>query len=56
MSLNRADWCRVWESVKTIEHLFNNPGNLTKATIEIRVQKEIEFIKTKIQSVIGQME
>lgn len=56
MSLTRDEWCKMWESVKTIEHLFMNDSHLSKAKIEIRVQRELDKIKQQIQSVIGQME
>jgi NRPS condensation-like uncharacterized protein len=53
MSLSRDEWAKMWESIKYIEQqcqMIRLPR--TKAT----VLKEVQFIKEKIQSVVGQME
>lgn len=53
MSLTRAQWAEMWESVKSIE--FDAAllqSNVVKKSIMIEVNK----IKEQIQSVIGQME
>ena len=56
MSLTRDEWCKMWESVKTIEGVVYNAGNLPRAKIDIIMLREVEKIKQQIQSVIGQME
>ena len=56
MSLSRDDWAKMWESLRVMEHVLENPGNLSKAQIQIRILKEIDAMKKQIQSVIGQME
>ena len=56
MSLSRDEWCKMWEAVKGIEHALSNDSHLNKAKVELKILKEVEFIKKQIQSVIGQME
>lgn len=51
--MNGEQWCKMWESIKTIElNNFNSPWSARKDRITIEVKK----IKEQIQSVIGQME
>lgn len=59
MSLTRDEWARMWESIKMIEQLLDGLHTETrKNTIrdKDRIRKEIQFIKNRIQSVVGQME
>lgn len=53
MSLTRDEWCKMWESIKSIENELYLPMWKERKK---DIQKEIEFIKKQIQSVIGQME
>jgi hypothetical protein len=55
MSLTRDEWCRMWESIKTIEKL-NTFQHFQLGVRVKRMNQEIEFIKKKIQQEIGQME
>jgi hypothetical protein len=48
MSLTRDEWVHLWEAIKRIE--FNRKKKLPPHT------EDIDFIKEKIQQVIGQME
>jgi hypothetical protein len=53
MSLTRDEWCKMWESIKTIEiatKMLKSPP-----TRQI-IRYEVEKIKKQIQSVVGQME
>jgi hypothetical protein len=45
MSLTRDEWAQMWDAIKVIQ--YNAPAV---------IKPEIEFIKQKIQKVIGQME
>lgn len=59
MSLTRAEWIKMWDSVKRLERLSNeliaqkSPNNLRRGTI---IRTEVNKMKTQIESVIGQME
>lgn len=53
MSLNRAQWEYMWETVKKIEA---NAKTLKTPITRQRILNNVEVIKTLIQSVIGQME
>lgn len=58
MSLTREEWCKMWESIKTIENLVlegGYPRKITNSKGEI-ILYECEMIKNQIQRVIGQME
>jgi hypothetical protein len=55
MPFTEEDWCKMWESIKTIERL-SDYLSLNRRDIEIKMKKEVEKIKVQIQSVIGQME
>ena len=60
-SLNRDEWLKMWESIKTIESLaltlpstqtaFKNRHHYSR-----EILKEVRNIKRQIQEVIGQME
>lgn len=53
MSLTRDEWIQMWYSIKRIEGYIDfKPPSLNKNGI----QKDVELIKEKIQSVVGQME
>lgn len=52
MSLTRDQWASMWESIKLIESLNRCDGSPR----EKRIQKEVDYIKKQIQSVVGQME
>jgi hypothetical protein len=51
MTLSKDEWIRLWESIKKIEYVLGGKTYITPA-----IYKEIEFIKEKIQQVIGPME
>lgn len=51
--MNRDEWCKMWESIKTIEYELNLP--MWKKRRET-IKEELSKIKEQIQSVIGQME
>jgi hypothetical protein len=53
MSLTRAEWCRMWESIKKIEYEIQLPMWKKRRR---EILQETERIKEQIQSVIGQME
>lgn len=58
MSLKRDEWLMMWESIKTIEYEArllreNDVFNLERQKV---ILKRVRWIKSKIQSVIGQME
>lgn len=53
MSLTRDEWCKMWESIKTIESILVLALPLYRRQ---HLQQEIDAIKKQIQSVIGQME
>lgn len=53
MSLTRDEWCRMWESIKSIEA---DAQILNSKIIKGSILTEVLFIKKKIQQVIGQME
>lgn len=54
MSLIRAEWEKMWQSVKRIERSVTvAPSNKKEATI---ILNEVKKIKEQIESVIGQME
>jgi len=55
MSLTRDEWAKMWESIKTIERL-NDYQYFRKPDVFNKIQKEVEYIKKQIQSVVGQME
>lgn len=60
MSLTRAEWCKMWESVKRIEYnctdLFKHTkSNYLKDKV-VSIEIETANIKKQIESVIGQME
>ncbi len=52
--MTKDEWAKMWESIKKIEHIAS------QHTLEFsrmnRIIKEVKFIKTQIQSEIGQME
>lgn len=53
MSLTRAEWEEMWESIKSIE---SDAKILSSRAIKKSILIEVEFIKKQIQQVIGQME
>lgn len=55
MSLTRDDWAKMWESIKTIERL-NEYQRFRRTDVFIRIEKEVNYIKKQIQTVVGQME
>lgn len=55
MSLTKDEWARMWEAAKTIE-VNAKALRSTNALRGAAIQQEVEFIKQKIQQVIGQME
>lgn len=52
MSLTRAEWEEMWESIKKIEIL----STYSTIRLELAIKKETNKIKEQIQQVIGQME
>jgi hypothetical protein len=55
MSLTKDEWAMMWESIKTIERL-NDYQQFRNSNVFEKVKKEVDYIKNKIQSVVGQME
>jgi len=53
MSLTREQWIELWNSIKVIESMT---AQITTSHVKARIIKEIRYIKSEIQSVIGQME
>lgn len=55
MSLTHKEWEGIWESVGEIQRIANS---LRKDNIiySKRLETEVEYLKRRIQSVIGQME
>lgn len=51
--MTRDEWCKLWESIRTIEYLV---GRINRYAIREAVRREVDFIKKKIQEEIGQME
>ena len=56
MSLTRAQWEEMWESIKQIERAYIENAIPPHSGHRRRVRNAILDIKDKIQSVIGQME
>ena len=57
MSLTRDEWSKMWESIKTIENIHKHiTGRACKCNACISLRNEVQFIKDKIQQVVGQME
>lgn len=57
MSLTRAEWEEMWESVVMIEHFADYLlVGKTRPDINKKVLMNCKRIKAKIQKVIGQME
>lgn len=60
MSLTRAEWVKMWESVKTIEHRAESIRHITLSDKNRNscslILTEVGNLKKQIQSVIGQME
>ena len=54
MSLTRAQWVNMWESIKRIEALTKNLNY--NAIKREQVRNEVDHIKGLIEQVIGQME
>lgn len=52
--MTRKEWEELWETTKRIEREVQ--GLETTSIRRIRIQREVEKIKEKIQEVIGQME
>jgi len=55
MSLTKAEWKQVWESIKRIEEnaLVVRNFNLIRAK---NILDEVKYLKSKVEQVIGQME
>lgn len=53
MSLTRAQWVEMWESIKSIEA---DAKILNSKVVKKSILDEVQRIKEQIQSVIGQME
>jgi len=53
MSLTKAEWEAMWDAIKKIENYINfNSQSERKKNVKVYT----EYIKEKIQQVIGQME
>ena len=55
MSLNRDEWAKMWESIKTIERL-NDYQYFRNEIVFNKVKKEVNLLKKLVQQVVGQME
>lgn len=53
MSLTRKEWEEVWNSIKKVENYINFKSSSERKN---QVKIHVDFIKNKIQQVIGQME
>lgn len=56
MSLTRAEWERLWNEVKAIEHAYHSTWPLPHSGHRRRVRTAIIRMKGAIESVIGQTE
>lgn len=60
MSLTRAEWVKMWESIKTIERRTESIRYITVSEKNHKscslILTEVGSVKKQIQSVIGQME
>lgn len=51
MSLTREEWLQMWEEIKVLERIIQKFAHPTSMAM-----KKITSIKSKIQSVVGQLE
>jgi len=55
MSLSHQEWKQMWEAIRAIEDSVKTFNSMNMLKVRI-IEKEINFIKDKIESVVGQME
>ena len=56
MSLTRAQWVEMWDTVKELEREIKFDERMALVKRQRLLNKQIKSIKEKIESVIGQME
>lgn len=56
MSLTRDEWCKMWETAKTIESIAKSLKSKAHQNRINQILFEVNKIKKDIQSVVGQME